>query len=81
MKAMTTPAEYVIDKFGGLTGTSQAIGVPISTVQGWKIRGRIPQDHWEKLIEAAKGRDLVLRLSDFVGFDADTTPESEGAAA
>jgi hypothetical protein len=78
---MTTPAETVIDKFGGLTGTATAIGVPISTVQGWKIRGRIPQDHWRKLMDAAKDRGETLNLTDFVGFETEPASEKAGAAA
>lgn len=64
-----TPAEYVIDKFGGLTGTARAVGLPVSTVQGWKERGRIPQQYWRQLIDAAtklKDREKLIRLEDFL---------------
>jgi hypothetical protein len=63
---MLTPAQYVIGKFGGLTGTSKAISVPITTVQGWAERGRIPQNHWKALIHAAKANDKLLTFEDFL---------------
>lgn len=34
----------LIKNFGGLTKMSQAINVPISTIQGWEKSGKIP--HW-----------------------------------
>jgi hypothetical protein len=60
-----SPAEFVIGVFGGLTATARAVGLPVTTVQGWKDRGKIPQDHWNKLISAAKAeRDRDLQVSD-----------------
>jgi hypothetical protein len=59
-------ADYVIGKFGGLAGTAKAIKRPVTTVQGWRIRGQIPQEHWHKLIDAAKARDKLITLEDFL---------------
>lgn len=59
-------ADYVIAKFGGLAGTAKAIGKPVTTVQGWRVRGQIPQEHWRKLIDAAKARDKLITLEDFL---------------
>jgi hypothetical protein len=61
-----SPAEYVLGKFGGITATASALGFTPSTVQGWKERDRIPQDHWLTLIEKAKERGDTLALEDFV---------------
>lgn len=63
---MLSPAQFVISKFGGLTGTSRAIGVPVTTVQGWQERGRIPQDHWKSLVSAAAANGKALELDDFL---------------
>lgn len=63
---MQSAAEYVISKFGGLTGTAKAIGKPVTTVQGWKERGQIPQAHWNDLISAAQERGQRIELSDFL---------------
>jgi hypothetical protein len=59
-------AEYVIGKFGGLAATARAIGKPVSTVQGWSERKRIPQDHWHGIIDAAKARDKLIVIEDFI---------------
>ena len=61
-----TAAEYVIGKFGGLTGTAKAIGKPVTTVQGWKDRGKIPQEHWHQLIAAARSKGEIVDLADFL---------------
>lgn len=62
----SSPAHYVIGKFGGLTKTANAVGLGVTTVQGWKERGRIPQDHWQNIIEAARGIGVKLEVSDFI---------------
>ena len=36
-------AEAVIERFGGVRPLATALGVPASTVQGWKERGSIPE--------------------------------------
>jgi len=59
-------AEYVIGKFGGLTGTAKAVSKPVTTVQGWKDRGSIPQQHWRELMSAAKERGETIELEDFI---------------
>lgn len=59
-------AEYVIGKFGGLAATARAIGKPVTTVQGWNDRKRIPQDHWQAIIDAAKARDKLVTIEDFL---------------
>lgn len=59
-------AEYVISKFGGLAATARAISKPTTTVQGWSERKRIPQDHWQSIIDAAKARDKLVTIEDFL---------------
>ena len=59
-------AEFIIGKFGGLTGTAKAIGKPVTTVQGWKDRGSIPQAHWLGLVKAAERYGAHIRLDDFL---------------
>lgn len=75
---MLTPAEYVIGKFGGLTKTARAIGVPISTVQGWKERGKVPQEHWLPMIDAARDCGMTIEVTDFLNDHG--VPSSEVAA-
>lgn len=78
-----SPAAYVIATLGGLTETARAIGRPVTTVQGWKDRGRIPQDYWLELIGAAASSGKNLEYADFLKNHpepVDAVP-SEGAAA
>lgn len=72
---VTSPSEHIIEKFGGLTKLARARGVPVSTVQGWKERGKIPQDHWFPIIEAGKDDGIAIAIEDFV-----QAPSSEAAA-
>ncbi|RWK39274.1 carph-isopro domain-containing protein [Mesorhizobium sp.] len=65
-RKLLSPAAYVIDKLGGLTRAANKLGRPVTTVQGWQIRGRIPQDHWVQAIAVAKTEGIELKLSDFL---------------
>lgn len=69
-----TQADKIIQKFGGLTATSKALGHQNpTTVQGWKERGFIPMRQLPRLIEAAKRKEIALSLADFL------TPEGAPA--
>jgi len=66
-----TSAEIVIEALGGLTKTAKALSVPgkavaISTVQGWKERGRIPEEHWAALVVAGKEVGVAFTPKDFM---------------
>lgn len=63
---LISPADYVIGKFGGLTKTANALGLTVSVVQGWKIRNRVPQQHWLPLISAAKDIGEEIEVEDFL---------------
>lgn len=65
-EATISPAEYVIAKFGGLTATAKALGRPVTTVQGWKDRGQIPQSYWTQLMGIAGDRQIGIEVSDFL---------------
>lgn len=61
-----SPADKVISTFGTLTKTAMALGKPITTVQGWKDRKRIPPEHWREIIAAAEAAGKKLTLDDFI---------------
>ena len=68
-----SPAENIImNKLGGLTKTAKLLttdekAFPVSTVQGWKDRGKIPQEYWLPLINAALvERDIALDVRMFL---------------
>lgn len=65
------PAAHIIGLLGGLTKTAQLLSTderrfPISTVQGWKERGEIPQKHWERLIVGGREIGAVITLPMFL---------------
>lgn len=56
----STPAQAIIDLFGGLRPLAAAIGTTASTVQHWKATGRIPSWRHPQIEAAASARGLVL---------------------
>lgn len=76
-----SPAEFIImSKLGGLTKTANLLSTPeksvaVSTVQGWKERGKIPQEWWMPIIEAAQATGTEIKLEMFLA-----VPEQAGAA-
>ncbi|RUW04028.1 MAG: hypothetical protein E5X94_00745 [Mesorhizobium sp.] len=77
-RKLLSPAAYVIGKLGGLTKAANKLGRPVTTVQGWQIRGRIPQDHWAPAIAVAESEGVELKLTDFLN---DHSVPTEGEAA
>ena len=66
-----TPAENIITKLGGLTKTASLLSrrgrrVAVSTVQGWKDRGKIPQEWWMPIIEAGEAEGVEIDLPMFL---------------
>ena len=77
-----TPAQHVIDLFGGVAPLCEAAGVRRSTVYRWtwpKERGgtdgHIPRWHHETILQAARERDLNLTAIELVA------PPNTGEAA
>lgn len=52
--------------FGGVRPMSRAIEKPPTTVQSWKDSGRIPQQHWIAIIDAAKIEGVTLEPGQFL---------------
>ena len=77
-RTLLSPAAYVIGKLGGLTKTANKLSLAVSTVQGWQIRKRIPQDHWPQAMAVAKAEGIALDLADFL---KDHPVENEESAA
>jgi hypothetical protein len=61
-----SPAAYVIGKLGGLTKAANKLGKAVTTVQGWRDRERIPQDHWSAIIDVAAAEGVAIELADFL---------------
>jgi hypothetical protein len=61
----TLPALPVIQRFGGIRPMAQKLGVPVSTVQGWKERGAIPANRREEVLAAAARHEIAMEPADF----------------
>jgi hypothetical protein len=64
------PALPVIQRFGGIRPMAQKLGVPVSTVQGWKERGAIPANRREEVMAAAERHGIALEASDLAAASA-----------
>lgn len=52
--------ERVIEKFGGIRPMAAKLDVPVTTVQGWKKRGAIPQARHADILAAAEPHGIAL---------------------
>lgn len=75
-----TAAERIIARFGGIRPMAAKLGVAVSTVQGWKIRGHIPPARRSQIETAAQEQGLELNDSDLEAAftsSGETTEESD----
>lgn len=65
-------AEAIIEKFGGIRPMATKVGVPVTTVQGWKKRNVIPANRVDQISAAADmhGVELGPLLRIVTGVDA-----------
>jgi hypothetical protein len=64
-------ADRIIGKFGGITRMSRALGEGYypTLISGWKRRRVIPQEHHQKIYDAAKRDGIPLDPRDFLMID------------
>ncbi len=67
-------AEKIIERFGGIRPMATKIGVPVTTVQGWKKRDAIPENRLQDILAAANQNGIDL--SDLVTGVLATSPEA-----
>lgn len=77
----TTPnlsanAEEIIERFGGLRPMSTKTDIPVTTIQGWKKRGTIPENRMDEIAQAARTHNI-----DLSGLPSTKHTKSEKAAA
>jgi hypothetical protein len=75
------PAQPVIQRFGGIRPMAQKLGVPVSTVQGWKERGAIPANRREEILAAASRHNIVWEPGDLTVPSFPPVIEAGGEAA
>jgi len=73
--ADTPPALRVIGAFGGIRPMASKLSVPVSTVQGWKERGVIPESRHQEIRAAAATYGLALDEADLAA-SAEGPPET-----
>lgn len=56
----TGDAGAVVDRFGGIRPMATKLGVPVTTVQGWKGRGHIPENRFAAVRSAAAAHGVDL---------------------
>ena len=74
------PALKVIGAFGGIRPMASKLGVPVSTVQGWKERGVIPEARHQEVRTAAAAHAVTLDEADLAA-SAEAPPESAAEAS
>lgn len=75
-------AERVIAAFGGIRPMAKAMGIAVTTVQGWKERGAIPLKRMDEIRAGAArhGIDLEAALAGPAG-EAAEAPSAQGPAS
>jgi hypothetical protein len=53
-------AERIIARFGGIRPMAAKLGIAVTTVQGWKERGTIPQPRHAQILAAAEAEGISL---------------------
>lgn len=70
---MATPADKVIEKFGGVRATARALGLNSSSVSRWRmppekrgLGGRVPSVHQGRLLQLARESGIELTAQDLI---------------
>ena len=74
IKGRCEPARNIIDRLGGVTATAKIINKTPSAVSRWLVprqeggtNGRVPQGHWETILDFAVAHKIALTLNDLLG--------------
>ncbi len=60
MSEKTQKAEKIIERFGGIRPMAAKMGVPVTTVQGWKKRDAIPENRIDEIVSVARSHNIDL---------------------
>ena len=78
MSNTPTPAERIVQRFGGQSALAALLGKRQSTVQHWVKTGRIPSQWHEALMDLAAEKGIALEPSDFVPARSPSIEPAEG---
>jgi hypothetical protein len=70
-------AESIIDRFGGIRPMATKLAVPVTTVQGWKKRGIIPQVRHADILAAAARENIAIDPVELAATDPVPLPRPE----
>ena len=59
----------IIDRFGGIRPMATKLATPVTTVQGWKKRGIIPQNRHPEILMAAQREGIALEPEELAATD------------
>jgi hypothetical protein len=68
----------IIDRFGGIRPMATKLTVPVTTVQGWKKRGIIPQIRHPDILSAAGRENIAIDPAELAATDPTPTGRPEG---
>jgi hypothetical protein len=63
------PTGGIIDRFGGIRPMATKLAVPVTTVQGWKKRGIIPQVRHADILAAAARENIAIDPGELAATD------------
>jgi hypothetical protein len=68
------PTGGIIDRFGGIRPMATKLAVPVTTVQGWKKRGIIPQVRHADILAAAARENIAIDPAELAATDPTPAP-------
>ncbi len=57
-------AGIVVTAFDGVSATARLLGIDRAAVSQWKRKGKVPQDHWDIILKAARDMQVRVTLDD-----------------
>lgn len=61
-----TPANYVIEVFGGVRKLARALNKTPSTISKWQKTGRVPSSSQEDILQKAEAMGLDVTAEDLI---------------
>ena len=78
MDRQRSPAEQIVQRFGGQSSLADLLGKRQSTVQHWTKTGRIPSQWHGRLLQLAHEKGIALEPSDFVTVESPSVEPADG---